>query len=509
MSHLLLEIPIIKLREDNNTSASLILSSKVSYLDETSKIFYPYAGSNGLPYSFYDAYGKFTVNMGLATKLSLTGFNYHDNASFEAANYEWNEFGAGANFLVVPRNSDLYFNTHVSYSRYDISLGQAENLNQSSYITGFDIGMDFNYYIKNGELKYGINIEGLGTNFNFTNSFMQQIAQDQNTTDLSAYFSYHKYIKKIVVEAGGRFEYYGKVQGVSPEPRLSLKYNVLDWFRIKLASGLYSQDFLGTTSNQDVVALFTGFLTGPDEAPVDGNGKQYNNIHNFQRSADGIVGFELDLPKSVTINIEPYYKYFWHVFTINFDAQAQDQDYLIEKGNAYGVDFLAKWQWNNLYLYATYSLAWVYYNDEQQIYPPSFDRRNNVNFLASYDFGKQKDWEASVRWNLGSGFPFTKSQAFYENNPFSQGINSNYLTSNGSLGSLLSTQIDGGRLPYYHRLDFSIRKTFNLKKRMKFEINATVTNVYDRQNIFYFDRTTFTRINQLPIIPSIGLAFIW
>ena len=130
--------------------------------------------------------------MGVATKLSITGFNYHDNAAFQAANYQWNEFGVGGNFLVVPRNSNLYFNTHVSYSRYNISLGQAENLNQSLglYITGFDIGMDFNWpYIKNGELKYGLNIEGLGTNFSFTNSFMQQIAQNQNTTDLSAYFS--------------------------------------------------------------------------------------------------------------------------------------------------------------------------------------------------------------------------------------------------------------------------------------------------------------------------------
>ena len=100
------------------------------------------------------------------------------------------------------------------------------------------------------------------------------------------------------MEAGGRFEYYGRVQGVSPEPRVSLKYNVLDWFRIKLATGLYSQDFLGTTSNQDVVALFTGFLTGPDETPVDGNGKQYNNIRNFERSGlMGILGFEVDLPK--------------------------------------------------------------------------------------------------------------------------------------------------------------------------------------------------------------------
>jgi len=30
-----------------------------------------------------------------------------------------------------------------------------------------------------------------------------------------------------------------------------------------------------------------------------------------------------------------------------------------------------------------------------------------------------------------------------------------------------------------------------------------VTNVTDRSNIFYFDRVSYTRVDQLPIIPSL------
>jgi hypothetical protein len=508
MAHALFEIPIIKLKENSNTSASLILNTKVSYLDQTSKAIYSYVDKNGLPYSFQDVYGKFTVNAGQGNKFTLSGFNFRDQANYTAVKYGWNTFGIGANFLAVPKNSNLYFNTHVSYSQYEIKLKEADGLDRRSLIGGFDIGMDFSYYLKNGELKYGLDVEGNRTEFNFINQYQQKVEQNQNTTDLSVYFMFHKYIKKFVVEAGGRFQYYGKIGGISPEPRLSMKYNVNDYIRFKFATGLYSQNFISTKSDRDVVNLFTGFLTGPDETPKDASGKSYDNIRNMQRSAHAIFGVELDLPGNVTVNIEPYYKYFWHLFNINRYKQfVPDPNFLVESGDAYGLDLMAKWQWKGLYLYGTYSLAWTHRNDGAQIYPPHFDRRHNVNLIASYTFGKKRDWEVSARWNLGSGFPFTQTQSFYEQLPFSQGIGTNYTATNGNLGIIYDTKINGGRLPFYHRLDMSVKKIFNIKDKLKIEIVASVSNVYNRKNIFYFDRVSFTRVNQLPVLPSLGVSF--
>jgi hypothetical protein len=31
--------------------------------------------------------------------------------------------------------------------------------------------------------------------------------------------------------------------------------------------------------------------------------------------------------------------------------------------------------------------------------------------------------------------------------------------------------------------------------------------VYDRPNIFYFDRVRYTRVNQLPLLPSLSATF--
>ncbi len=230
----------------------------------------------------------------------------------------------------------------------------------------------------------------------------------------------------------------------------------------------------------------------------------------MQRSVHGIFGVEIDLPKNVSFNIEPYYKYFWHLFNINrFKQFNSDPNWLLEKGDAFGLDVLGKWEFKGLYAYATYSLAWAHRNDGGQVYAPHFDRRHNVNVMVSYTFGKKKDYEVSARWNFGSGFPFTQTQGFYENLNFGNGISTNYTTDNGgpNLGILYDTKINGGRLPSYHRLDVSFRKVFNIKDKLKIELSASVSNAYNRQNIFYFDRVTFTRVNQLPIIPSMGLSF--
>ncbi len=511
MAHALLEIPVVKAREGKNVSASLVLNSKVSYLDQSSKALYPWAGKEGLPFKFYDVYGKFTVDMGKGSKFTLTGFNFRDIANFNAAKYLWNTFGVGVNFLAVPKNSNLYFNTHVSYSQYEINLTESDNRPRRSLIGGFDIGMDFNYYLKNGEVRYGLNIDGNRTELEFTNQYDQKTEQNQNTTDLHAYFMVHKYVKKFVIEAGARISYYGNIGAFSPEPRLSMKLNAHEMVRLKLASGMYSQNFISAKSDKDVVNLFTGFLTGPDEDIADATGKRNDKIRNMQRSVHIIFGVELDLPKNVEINIEPYYKYFWRLININrFKQFNSDANFLLESGDAYGLDISAKWEYKGIYLYGTYSLAWTNRRDGKQTYPPHFDRRHNTNLIAAYTFGKKKDFEVSARWNFGTGFPFTQTQGFYENINFSQsGIATDYTGANGNLGIVYDERINAGRLPTYHRLDLAFKKIFNIKEKAKIELNASVSNAYNRQNIFYFDRIRFTRVNQLPIIPSLGFAVSW
>ena len=90
---------------------------------------------------------------------------------------------------------------------------------------------------------------------------------------------------------------------------------------------------------------------------------------------------------------------------------------------------------------------------------------------------------------------------------FVDGLGTDVYSGQGDLGILYSDVRNGGRLPYYHRLDISLKRLFKFSKRSSMEVTASATNMYDRQNIFYFDRVRYQRVNQLPLMPSLSATF--
>lgn len=509
----ILEGPIMKLK-DEGSSISFILTGKKSYLDKTSRHLYSYVEGGEIPFNFADYYGKISFNASSGSKFSLFGFHFNDQANYRSAKYEWNSLGIGANFVVVPGQSTTIINGTFAYSDYDMVLRESDGRPRNSSIGGFNIRMNFTYFVKDGELKYGFDVNGFKTVFEFFNSLGVQVDQNQNTTELAFFFKYKKNIGKLLIDPSVRISYYASLSEISLEPRLRLKYNATDDLRFKVAGGLYSQNLISGKSDRDVVNLFTSFLSGPEENLTNTNGEEAR--HKLQKAWHAIAGVEIDITKSVMVNIEPYYKRFTQLININRDKQFPvDSDYMIEDGEAYGLDLLLQYNYKKLFIWAAYSLSYVTANDGEQSYAPHFDRRHNTNFVTSYNFGKKEvKWEVSARWNFGSGFPFTKTQGFYPDYSatfLQQGIQTDYVSANTTneddIGILYDDDLNTGRLPYYHRLDFSLKSIISFSKNTSLEIIASITNVYNRENIFYFDRIRYQRVNQLPILPSLGIVF--
>ena len=85
------------------------------------------------------------------------------------------------------------------------------------------------------------------------------------STEFAAYTVFRGVAGSFVYEPSFRASYYASVGSLIPEPRLSLKLNISDNFRLKAAGGIYSQVFMDTKSDRDIVNLFTGYLTvSPD-----------------------------------------------------------------------------------------------------------------------------------------------------------------------------------------------------------------------------------------------------
>jgi len=271
-----------------------------------------------------------------------------------------------------------------------------------------------------------------------------------------------------------------------------------------MSSGYYSQNILSTTSDRDVINLFTGIISSPEEIPNQKDGNPYKQ--KFQKARHLITGIEYDVNNKIDFQIEGYIKDFTQLTNINRDMTSNnDDEFIIESGVAKGFDALAKFKSKKLYVWAVYSLGFVTRNDGNNTYYPHFDRRHNINLVTSYKFGNKEAWKADFRWNLGSGFPFTQTQGFYENLTFSDGINTDYTSVNGELG-IEYADLNLGRLPYYHRLDASISKKTKISKNMNLDVTVSVTNAYNRENIFYFNRIKYERVNQLPIMPSLGAS---
>ena len=295
--------------------------------------------------------------------------------------------------------------------------------------------------------------------------------------------------------------------------------NISSRIRFKCAGGWYSQNLISATSSQDVVNLFYGFLANPGNIQntfTQQNGSTTNVTSALEKATHMIVGFEFDLFKHIELNIEAYRKNLNQLIELNRNKLYEDnsdpdninkpdalkKDFIVEAGTAQGIDFTIKYDYKRFYFWATYSLAHVSLWDGIQQYDPIYDRRHTINLVGSYTFGKNLNWEVNARWNFGSGFPFTPTAGFYEKLTLSN-INTNYTNTNGDLGILLGN-LDSQRLPTYHRLDISIKRKFELSERSTLEVSAGATNIYNRENIFYFNRITQSRVDQLPILPSIA-----
>lgn len=513
----LVEGPLKKETEGGEGSSSFILSGKTSYLDKTSKTFYPYADSLGLPYSFNDLYGKISMNSSTGSKFNVFGFHYTDDVNyFHVADLGWKSTGVGTNFVLLPGGSSTLIDGNFAYSNYDISLTESDGLTRSSAISGFNAGLNFNYFMGRDEFKYGIEVLGFKTNLEYSNAIGNNYEQEENTTELAGFMKYKKVWSKVVIEPGIRLNYYSSLSEFSFEPRFGIKYNINEKLRFKAAAGMYSQNLVAAASDRDVVNLFYGFLSGSDNLQKEFKGEEVTS--RLQTAEHLIAGFEIDLPFHLTMNIEGYYKNFSQLENLNRDKiyaddaqhsnkpDVQKKDFIIEEGDAKGVDMSLKYEHKKLYVWFVYSLGYVTRDDGIREYQPNFDRRHNVNIVGSYKFGKKDSWQANVRWNFGSPFPFTQSQGYYELPQLTNGIGSNINSQNGQIGTYYG-ELNNGRLSYFHRLDMSVEKTIQFNKRTSLEITAGASNVYNRDNIFYVNRMTGEKVYQLPILPTVGASF--
>ena len=513
----ILEGPIYKGKKGGGIT--FLASYRNSYLDKTSPKLYRYANQSGnyLPFSFSDAYGKLTFHGDNGNKASLFGFNFQDRAKLGTqGDFSWNSYGYGGNFILVPSSTTVLISGNLAYSGYDVKIEESTVEPRTSSISNLNSNLDFTYYLNKNELKYGLGLVSNTTNYTtFTPSLRKEVFE-ANNSEMFAFLKYKwNYSKRFIFEPNVRMQYYASLGKLRIEPRAGIKLFLTEKIRLKGSAGLYSQNLVSTQSDRDVIALFQGFISSPDQVygkneSTTGNPNNPTIKSALQKSTHFVVGVEYDINEDIEITVEPYIKRFTDFVNVNRNRTFPEQPvFIVETGLARGVDFLVKYDKEPYYFQMSYSLGKVERTFNNLSYAPVFDRRHNINVVGSYNFGKDKSWDVNLRWNLGSGFPFTQTVAFYENLDLSGNLNQNINNQNGALGIYYGNEneFNKGRQPYYHRLDLSISKFWKFGKNQKLEAIFSLVNTYNRQNVFYFDRIKYQRINQLPVLPALGVTY--
>jgi hypothetical protein len=301
-------------------------------------------------------------------------------------------------------------------------------------------------------------------------------------------------------------------------PRFALKRFLGDGEQaaFKLAVGRYHQ-FVHSLRDQELPISNDTWVLADDAVPPVVSDQAQVGIETFWGSWQA--------------SAEAYVRSFRGVTEFNLSEDPNDvaDDLLAGEGSSYGLDLLLRRATGRLTGWATLSLlraertfpdplAAGWEDLPQQVtFPPIFDRRVNFDLVAQYIASNR--FEFGLRWNYGSGLPYTRPLAQYfawrhhplygRSEPLDIGFERDGIPVTVALGPR-----NRERYPAYHRLDLTIRRTFQ-RSWGSYVPYLQILNVYNRRNVlFYFfdyDRTPPVRsgFSMFPILPAIGLEVVF
>jgi hypothetical protein len=510
---LLLEGPIKPMTDSTIGSISYILSTKGSLLRATAPVLYPWIDSTGLPYRYNDFYGKISFMEKNGNQFDIYGIHYSDLVSHtNAVSNRWTTTGGGFGFVVSPPQSNFLFINRIAMSRYAAEFSDPSSTPRNTIYDNLDMTIKGIHTLEHFELVWAAEFTAIHTLYDYIRYDEMHVTDDLYNSDAIILVQTKFLTPKWIVEPGLHLRLYSGIFTLYPEAR----YNITDNLSLNLAGGLYSQNLSSTASEQDVVTEFQGYYTGIEKIQSYYRGERI--FKPTQQAWHAVAGLSWFDKNNLKLSVETYVKDFYRLINSNphqiYDFLGYNPlvpeylscGFVYEQGWAYGVDFLLDYSTSGYNIWCAYSFAYVTREDEYTRYVPHFDRRHNLNLLGGYRFGKHNDWTARMRWQIGSGFPFTQNSGFFEEIVLEDGTFILDPGLNGEL-SILYGPVNQGRLPAYHRLDISVNRIWKMKGDREIEFGASILNVYNRKNVFYYNRLTQTRINQLPFLPTFGMIY--
>lgn len=473
---------------------SWMISARKSYLDGTLRKFV----NQRLPLSFYDAVGSGTLWFSQTRRFSFHVFASGDdirNASVKEPNYRWRNRAFGLSYTQPLSNSFLvditfsrsFFRGELEPKESNVrpSLSKVEDVYFYTNLTSF-------VYYPN-ELMLGFMYRLPRFTFSVVNGAGFPVRINEGIAEGAMWVQF-KWEKpgKYGIEAGLRLNFNFLLDnfGSTYEPRINARLTLLPLLTLRAGFGRHHQQVITVTNEDDVIPLFESWI--PVRSPF------------LPEEADHyVLGVESDPSQAVSLSVQGYTKRFRHLVSFNRDKVDRfDPDFVQGKGESHGVESLVRYTSATYYWWVAYTLGWASRTENGRSYAPRYDRRHTLNVVGLAKLGA--GWEVGLRWELGSGLPFTQSAGFYDRITFAGAFDSTFVNEAGAPYTVLGARNES-RLPVYHRLDVSLSKEITIGFA-KLKAEVAIVNAYDRRNVFYFNRATGERIDQLPFFPTATLS---
>jgi hypothetical protein len=450
-----------------------------------------------VPLSFYDFSSKISYPFSEEGKFIFSNLSSYDeilNSDISEPDYFWKNNSFGLNlqtfldkYLVNVSFSSSNFEAEVDYKDYKGLKNLKSKVNDFFFDSRIQIPA-----FQNDKLNFGLGFILPQMSFSLINNSGYYNERVGDKSDLNTWVRYElSQFENMVINIGLRmnFSNINHFQ-YALEPRLGVKYQASPLFAVKGSLSRYHQNMFTTYNEDDIIPLFEAWL--PIQDP-----------YIPERNDESILGFDITASEFLDFTIQGYYRKYENLLNYNNDKRKKDDNDLLQgSGKSYGFELSMKFTYDILYCMLNYSLSRAERTTGEITFLPKYDKTHSLKILAGLKL--PFDIEANLYWELSTGAPFTPITSIYNRIRYDSIRDNNYNNEKSEIFIEMGKK-NSERLPVYSRLDVSFSKAVNLFDNLKMKMNLDLINVYDRKNIFYFDRFTGKSIYMLPFMPTLSI----
>ena len=462
------EIPVVP------GDLSVLASARRSLVEDAAQ-----AVGAELPYRFEDAFAKAHARLDATSTLQATALYAFDEGDLGRTGdvLRQTTTAAGGQFFSISSEFAAALDISAYWSEYVSefvpSAGLASGPPRRSESTVFGGRFGYVYYVGPHTVRTGIQ----ASSYRFVYSFRPEAEQTDNVSEGSVFVDAELDFGALRIEPGLRAQTFpAQTQPSSLEPRLLVSYARGEsvW---RAAGGVYRQEIVGLTDQRDIGDVFTAWTTTSNALPIP-------------TATHGLVGWEGLVAPGLRLGVEGYAK------ALSGQTILVGGRLLSTNGEAYGADVTASYRRPGVRLEVVYGAASLTYRDVEREYRPPFHRPHRFSVSGRAERGP---WAASVAFQLTSGRPVQRVLGTFRDLE-----GGDVLTASGRPTAVFEAEPYAGRTPPYHRLDVSLEWAARLA-RADVVVQAAVVNATNRANVFYYDALRDARVDQLPLLPTLGL----